>query len=389
MIGSDIYRTSKHASGHPLRSRGCRCASTSAGRWPGCRTARTWTARRPASPNSADFTTRTMSPRCAAASDLQQAGADDRARFNLGVNGNPVYAEMFRRPATACGASLAGAKRLRGGGVVYNPAGGTHHGMAGARAAFAFSTTRCSPSSTCSMAVWSGCSTSTSTPISATAFRSLSPTRTGCSPFPSTKGAAGPWAATIHGRAARAASMIAPAGMSRNLPLPREVNDSESGRRSERRVLPLIDAFAPEAIVVQCGADALADDPMTKLSLSNRALWAAVAAVAPRAPRLLVLGGGGYNPWSVARCWAGVWAILSGRSVPETAARIGRTASARRALAASARPQRRPRTGLPPWPMSRTRAPCVRRSSLWSTSRRHHRHRSGARSASFAAPGSC
>jgi len=37
-----------------------------------------------------------------------------------------------------------------------------------------------------------------------------------------------------------------------------------------------------------------------------------VAAVRDRAPRLLVLGGGGYNPWAVARCWAGVWATLNG-----------------------------------------------------------------------------
>lgn len=35
------------------------------------------------------------------------------------------------------------------------------------------------------------------------------------------------------------------------------------------------------------------------------------------APRLLVLGGGGYNPWSVARCWAGVWATLSGTPIPD------------------------------------------------------------------------
>ena len=56
---------------------------------------------------------------------------------------------------------------------------------------------------------------------------------------------------------------------------------------------------------------------MTKLTLSNRALWRVVAAVRELAPRLLVLGGGGYNPWSVARCWAGVWATLSSIEVPE------------------------------------------------------------------------
>jgi acetoin utilization protein AcuC len=35
------------------------------------------------------------------------------------------------------------------------------------------------------------------------------------------------------------------------------------------------------------------------------------------APRFLVLGGGGYNPWSVGRCWAGVWARLNNFEIPE------------------------------------------------------------------------
>ena len=35
------------------------------------------------------------------------------------------------------------------------------------------------------------------------------------------------------------------------------------------------------------------------------------------APRLLVLGGGGYNPWSVGRLWTGVWATLNGFDIPD------------------------------------------------------------------------
>jgi acetoin utilization protein AcuC len=31
-----------------------------------------------------------------------------------------------------------------------------------------------------------------------------------------------------------------------------------------------------------------------------------------------VLGGGGYNPWSVARCWTGIWAVLNDIPVPDT-----------------------------------------------------------------------
>jgi acetoin utilization protein AcuC len=39
-------------------------------------------------------------------------------------------------------------------------------------------------------------------------------------------------------------------------------------------------------------------------------------AVRRLAPRLVVLGGGGYNPWSVGRCWASIWGALNGFPVP-------------------------------------------------------------------------
>src|SRR6185312_368045 len=102
-----------------------------------------------------------------------------------------------------------------------------------------------------------------------------------------------------------------------NLPVPPGFHDDELALLVEEVMLPLVERTAAEFIVVQCGADALAEDPLSRLVLSNGALWRAVAAVKERAPRLLVLGGGGYNPWSVARCWTGVWATLSGRGIPE------------------------------------------------------------------------
>ena len=35
------------------------------------------------------------------------------------------------------------------------------------------------------------------------------------------------------------------------------------------------------------------------------------------APQLILSGGGGYNPFSVARGWAGMWAMLAGFDIPE------------------------------------------------------------------------
>jgi acetoin utilization protein AcuC len=85
----------------------------------------------------------------------------------------------------------------------------------------------------------------------------------------------------------------------------------------QREVVPRIEAFRPEAVMLLPGADALADDAMSRLALSNRGLWAAVAAVRPLAARLVVLGGGGYNPFALARAWAGIWAVLNDRPIPD------------------------------------------------------------------------
>jgi acetoin utilization protein AcuC len=101
-------------------------------------------------------------------------------------------------------------------------------------------------------------------------------------------------------------------GTALNLPVPAGLNDSEMALLVDEAVLPLGRRLKPAAIVLQSGADALADDPMSRLALSNRALWRVARAVMGLAPKLLVLGGGGYNPWAVARCWAGLWATLNG-----------------------------------------------------------------------------
>ncbi len=82
-------------------------------------------------------------------------------------------------------------------------------------------------------------------------------------------------------------------------------------------VLPLIARFRPQASLLQCGADALEDDPLARLSLSNNAYWEVLRAVMPLAPRLILVGGGGYNPYTVGRCWAGLWATLNGLAIPE------------------------------------------------------------------------
>ena len=41
----------------------------------------------------------------------------------------------------------------------------------------------------------------------------------------------------------------------------------------EKLVLPLLDRFQPEALIIQGGADALVEDPMSRLCLSNQVIF--------------------------------------------------------------------------------------------------------------------
>ncbi|HXP72747.1 MAG TPA: acetoin utilization protein AcuC [Stellaceae bacterium] len=248
---------------------------------------------------------------------VQRAEVDRRVdpavseRYHIGRNGNPIYPEVFSRPATACGATLAVVELLLSGSdapaVVHSPAGGTHHGRRDRAAGFCYFN---DPVLGILRLLDRGVARVLYVDLDAhygdgveDAFRDESRVLT----------------ISIHERARWPyTGTIADQGPTwRNLPVPPGFNDSELRFLIEEAALPLGKTFAPEVVVIQSGADALADDPMSKLALSNRALWWAVERLRALAPRTLVLGGGGYNPWAVARCWTGIWATVAGIEIPE------------------------------------------------------------------------
>jgi acetoin utilization protein AcuC len=102
-----------------------------------------------------------------------------------------------------------------------------------------------------------------------------------------------------------------------NLSVPRGINDSEFDYLIENAVLPLVDEVRADALVLCCGADCLAGDPLSKMELSNVSLWDAVDSLVEKGLPTVILGGGGYNPWTVTRYWAGMWGRICGREFPE------------------------------------------------------------------------
>ncbi len=234
---------------------------------------------------------------------------EDSERYNLGRGGNPIYATMFRRPATGVGGSLIAARHLlEQPGIIYSPGGGTHHGRPAQASGFCYFNDPV-------LAIL----TFLDAGLSRVAYVDLD-VHHGDGVAEAFARDPRVLAVSVHeaGRWPHSGRLEEEgAGNLFNLPVPPGMIDDEMAALVQDAIAPLLESFRPEAMVIQCGADALADDPLAKQELSNGALWQAVAALKGIAPRLLVLGGGGYNPWSVARCWTGIWGELNDLEKPE------------------------------------------------------------------------
>jgi len=82
-------------------------------------------------------------------------------------------------------------------------------------------------------------------------------------------------------------------------------------------VPPLVRKFKPDALVIQLGIDSHRTDPLTHLSLTVQGFTWAVKRLLPLAPRVVALGGGGYDLANVARAWTSAWAALNEMALPD------------------------------------------------------------------------
>ena len=107
-------------------------------------------------------------------------------------------------------------------------------------------------------------------------------------------------------------------GNAHNYPLARGSNDNDLNVVINTQVLPLLSAFAPEFIVLQAGADGLKEDPQSGLCYTNKGYWLTISTILNLNIPILVLGGGGYNPFTTARAWTGVWGLMIGKNPHKT-----------------------------------------------------------------------
>jgi len=309
-IGSEVYRGSSYGTAHPLRVPRVSTVIDLARALDWLPAARY---RRAPRAKPAALTVWHSAAYIDALQMAEATGAVSEAvrhRHGLGTLSNPVFAQMYRRPATGAGGVMMAADLLAAGEAVavHVPGGGTHHGLPDRANGFCYL-------NDCVLGILA---------LKRAGFRRIAyididahhpdgvehafakdPDVLMISTHEENR-----WPFT-------GALTDCGTGNVFNLPVPAGFNDTEMRVVTEALILPRLAAHRPDAVVLQCGADALTEDPLSRLTLSNNAHRAVLAAIRPLAPRLMLLGGGGYNPWSVGRCWTALWADLAGYAVPD------------------------------------------------------------------------
>ena len=105
------------------------------------------------------------------------------------------------------------------------------------------------------------------------------------------------------------------AGYNINVPLEPGTDDTVFLLLFSEIVLDALRLFSPDVVVGVFGTDTFASDPLTHLRMTNNGYIDAVAMLHARFPRIVALGGGGYNVHDCVRGWTMLWAELAGREL--------------------------------------------------------------------------
>lgn len=231
-----------------------------------------------------------------------------RERYRIGTLENPLFDGLFERAAMTVGGSILAAELAAAGHVVFHPTGGTHHGRPDRAAGFCYLN---DPVFAVMTLLKQGRERVMYVDLDAHHGDGVESAFYG-EPRVTT--------VSIHeqDRWPFSGSRSHPQAGAFNFSVPTQLNDSEFAVLLYEAVLPLAEAQDVDAFVVCCGADCLAGDPLSSMQLSNVALWDAILALIAMNRPTIILGGGGYNPWTVTRYWAGLWGRICGAAIPET-----------------------------------------------------------------------
>ena len=230
----------------------------------------------------------------------------EKDRFKIGVGTNPIFNEVFSRPAAAAKSSMTAIEYLseNGANKILNFSGGTHHGRKSFASGFCFL-------NDCILAILKAkelkfknilyididahhCDAVQDYFVNDINVNIISIHEKNR------------WPRTGHLEECKIPNLI-------NVPVPENFNDTEMMYLVENLICPFGQNLNPDIVIIQAGTDCLEDDPQSKMSLSNYSYWRTISKLKNITEKTLVLGGGGYNPYITAKAWAGNWLVLNSK----------------------------------------------------------------------------
>ena len=236
-------------------------------------------------------------------------------RYGLGPGDNPIWPGMYEASVLACGGSIAAADLVAAGEVerAFAFAGGLHHAMPDRASGFcylndavlAIRALRSRDLRVCYIDIDAHHGDGVQHAFYAEAeVLTISTHERGDRLFPGTG---------FVDELGEGAGQ----GYSVNLPLNPYTDDAVYLEAFDAVVPPIVRAFRPEVVVAQLGIDSHRTDPLTHLALSVEGFAEAVRRILDLAPRLVALGGGGYDLSNVARAWTTAWALMNEVTLPD------------------------------------------------------------------------
>jgi len=101
-----------------------------------------------------------------------------------------------------------------------------------------------------------------------------------------------------------------------NIPLVSHSDDLILEQGMQRIILPLIEAYKPDLLITQMGADFMRTDPLTRLEGTTAFMEYAARCFIDTGLPWVAVGGGGYHSINVARAWTVLWATILNVELP-------------------------------------------------------------------------
>lgn len=227
----------------------------------------------------------------------------------IGTAENPVFKGVYDFSALAATASLVAARHIiRGAPAAFNPCGGFHHAHADRASGFCYVNDIVIAIEELRRAglrvAYVDIDAHHGDAVQETYYGepsvlTISVHETGKTLFP--------W-----GGSERETGQGAGRGYNVNIPLDPGSDDEVFLVVFREIVMEALRLFRPDVVVGQFGTDSFATDPLTHLRLTNNGYIEAIELLHGSFPRILALGGGGYNMGDVERGWTLLWAELTG-----------------------------------------------------------------------------